>query len=442
MDGRKLLFDDKKIRVFIDSSTFEKSLIENNRLGYAILRHQHSPYFEFVRTPLETENADLKTIPFYQIKTDSKNEIKSLEIRFRDKIETIAFGYLNSDIRAISELIYQKKGVSPIEIEIVTVVFIQAIFNRTSKANILITDNRILLKNRLWFEGHFPRGQLNIMSVNEASIFLDLFYKRMGKYPLTDNHYFNRGLWYWISLRSKIPHYNTGDPLIDALATRFYYTLLAVDEIGIQYYSGVNNDTMDMSLYHFNYFVSLITGIFDNLALKTNQSLNINFTDLRMASLNKKSGNKFLIEIRQRNTPIRQLIHKYVCFINVIYMFREIVIHREGLGKTGFGFKSDEGDWKANFIKINKKIASELKLLGDKKSEIDRVTNWGIYSVGEDYFLDPFHFSCEAVILVARFVDEYLELLGYPSFVDNIKKDGKSDFSRDLNNFEKFHLGL
>ena len=441
MDGRYLLFDDEKIVVFIDSNTFEKLLFNKNRLGYAILRHHDTPFLRFVRTPFETDYKELKSIPSCQLKYNKKSELSSLTIQFSDSIESHAFDYLIADIRLITEEIYHKKNVTADEIKTILFVFIQAIFNSSSKANICITNNKIILKKRLWFESHFPGGQLNIMSINEASHFLDLFYKKKGKFPFTGNCYFNKGLWYWNSMSSKIPHYNPGDPLIDALVTRFYYSLVAVDEIGIQYYSGVNYDTMDMSLYHFNYLISLITGIFDNLALKTNQSLNINFKDLRSVCLNKKSGKDFLNEIKEKDSTIRELIHKYVCFINVIYRFREVVIHREGLDKKGFENKSETGRWKANFIKIDKGIATELKHIGDKKGDIDPVTNWGIYSVGDIYFLEPFHFSCEAVLLVAQFVDEYLELLGYPLYIDKNKK-AKGDFPRNLENFEKFHLGL
>src|SRR5450759_2745183 len=148
-------------------------------------------------------------------------------------------------------------------------------------------------------------------------------------------------------MRLKLPHYNVGDPMIDALSLRFQYILMALDEIGIQFYSGTGNDTMDNTLYHFNYLISLITGIFDNLALKTNSHLAINFVDLRKVCINNNSGREFLREIRNKNQGLRDHISVYMDFINLIYEFRELVVHREGLSSTAF--ENMDEHWKANF---------------------------------------------------------------------------------------------
>jgi hypothetical protein len=53
------------------------------------------------------------------------------------------------------------------------------------------------------------------------------------------------------------------------------YVLAKQIQMGFQYYQGVDNDTMDNTLYHFNYFVSLITGIFDSLAIRTKNQYNL-----------------------------------------------------------------------------------------------------------------------------------------------------------------------
>ena len=56
---------------------------------------------------------------------------------------------------------------------------------------------------------------------------------------------------------------------MDALANRFEFLLRSVDEIGFLYYMKVNNDIKVDMMYHFNYAITLITGIFDSLALIT-----------------------------------------------------------------------------------------------------------------------------------------------------------------------------
>lgn len=443
MDSRPILKDAKKIQVYLDSNSFNDLLNKNDRLAIAILRHYDSDCLEFIRSPLGTQQGGLKNIVEYELRLDDHSNIEAITITQKESElwRGLWFGYRTHDIESIAKRIYQKEKISKNELDRIITVFIQAVFNRLRKSNIYITNDEILLKNRLWFESHFPGHPLNIMSVDEASIFLDLFFKRNGKYYASSRSHLNKGYWYWLSMRLKIPHYNVGDTMIDALAYRFYYALMALDEIGIQYYLGVNNDTMDNTLYHFNYLISLITGIFDNLALKTNAYLRISFPDLRKVSLSNKSGREFLREIRDKNTEIRNHIHSCVDFIRLIYSFRELVIHREGLSKTGFEYYGEDARWKANFIKISEEMKKNIKYCGDGKSEYDPFSKWGVYQSNTELFLDPCHFSIQAVTMLAEFVDKYLELFGYPSFIET-QKQKDDDFTRTLKFFEKCHLGF
>ena len=334
--------------------------------------------------------------------------------------------------------------------EYITSIFIQAIFNHQEaglrldpffeglkELNIYITNDHVLLKNRIWFESHIPGRSLNLMSVKEASIFIDLFFKKNGKYCSSCRSHLNKGYWYWLSMRLKLPHYNVGDPIIDALAFRLNYALMALDEISIQFYSGVNNDTMDNTLYHFNYLISLITGIFDNLALKTNDSLGINFTNQIQISLSNKR-NDFLKEIRNKNPNIRSHINSYVNFIQLIYSFRELVIHREGFQKTGIKYKDE---WEANFIRISEDISKRITACGDTRSEYNPVSKWGLYIMNNEFYLEPHNFSNQVLIILFEFADEYLNLLGYSSFVED-QKTQDTRFAKTMFSFEKYHLGF
>lgn len=42
--------------------------------------------------------------------------------------------------------------------------------------------------------------------------------------------------------------------------------------------------------------------------------------------------------------------------------------------------------------------------------------------------------------MLVKFIDEYLELMGYSSFIEDQKRKN-DDFTRILNIFEKYHLG-
>ena len=441
MDSRPLLNEVRKVRVFIDSKTFEDLLNNHDRLAIAILKYYDSERLDFVRSPFKTKFDEMKKVVEYKLKLDGSSKINSIEIIKEDSQEVMAFSYKMEDIISIAKKIYEKKKIQKNELEKIIYVFIQAVFNRFEKSNIYVTNEKILLKNRLWFESHFPGYPLNIMSVKEASIFLDLLFKKNEEYCVSSRYTLNKGYWYWLSMRLKLPHYNVGDKMLDALAYRFYYALMALDEIGIQYYTGVNNDTMDNMFYHFNYLISLITGIFDNLALKTNTALGINFRPGPKVSLSNKNGRDFLREIRSKDQTLRNHIHSYVEFINLIYLFRELVIHREGLSKTGFENIDTNGKWKANFIKITKEIKEKIDLCGDKKDVYNPFTKWGVYRIHTEFLLEPYHFSIQSLITLKKFVDEYLRLLGCPSFIETQKRK-QCDFTRTLTLFEKYHLGF
>ena len=438
MDSRPLLKDATRIAVFIDSKTFDDLLTNRNRLAVAVLRHCDSDYLTFVRSPLETKHDELKAIVEYKFLENAG--VRSIQISRKDMSEESSFGYRLEDIRAIAQKLYGRLQITEDKLDRIRTVFIQATFNRSDKHSIYITNDKLLLERRLWFESHFPGWPLNIMSLEESSMFLDLFFKRKGKYYASSKYALNKGYWYWLSMRSKLPHFNVGDPLIDALAFRFYYCLMGLDEMGIQFFLGSGNDTMDNTLYHFNYLISLITGIFDNLALKTNTYLKICFSDLRKVSLSNISGREFLREVRCKNQVIRDHIALYMNFIQLVYTFREIVIHREGLAKVSFQYRGDNAKWTANFIRISEEQKNYIKICRDVSSVLDPFSKWGLYE-SKGLFLEPYHFSTRAITTLKSFVDKYLELLSYPSFIET-QKQKDDEFTKTLNVFERDHLGF
>jgi hypothetical protein len=367
---------------------------------------------------------------------------------FEEHQHVNAFAYPTEHIELHAKSIFKKATIDSNEFDSILLVCVLATLNGISSYNkkrdeifILVTQNEFLLKNRLRIESNFFSIQLNIMNIEETAILLDLFFKNNAQYLAEGHLYFNQGLWYWYSLKSKIPHLNSGEPIIGALENRVQFALMAIDEIGIQYYKGVDNDTQDNMLYHFYYLISLITGIFDNLAIKTNTFLGINLKNHSRISLSSSNGKDFLHEIDEKDPVLRKLIHDNVHLITLIYQFRELVIHREGLHGLHFHRKSKHGQWHANFIKITKKELCEIRLCGDKQSEYDEISNWGVHIVADDVFLEPYHFSCEAVKMLVPFIDKYLELLHYSSFVEKQQKDDK-EFSRTLKIFEENHLGF
>jgi len=246
--------------------------------------------------------------------------------------------------------------------------------------------------------------------------------------------YVNQGYWYWLSMRLKLPHYNVGEQFIDAMAERFMFSLMALDKIGKQFYLGTDNDTMTNTLYHFNYFSVLITGIFDNIALEINKKLKTNLPEWKVNLKNPV----LLKEIEKENKFLRQHIDDFMPFIKLINGIRNLVVHRQGLPDSRFEYPGE--NWKANFVEVNAEIQSYLKNCKDVKTDFDPFTELGFFHSGET-FLEPFHFVLTVEKKLTVFIDKYLEILGYPSFIELAKVSG-DDFANTLIQFEKGHLGF
>jgi len=281
--------------------------------------------------------------------------------------------------------------------------------------------------------------------VEETKEVMDLFAKYRNKYYISDHYPTNKWWWYWYSFRSKIPNYHVGDSILDAFASRFAYLLMSLDEIGFQYYSGANNDTMETTIYHFNYFISLVSGIFDALAISTKNQLGIKFDrdDIySKTSLNPKAGKEFLKGVREKNPDLRQHIMKNIHFIKLIYDLRELVVHREMLPKSSF--EDTNQKWKANFITVNPDVADLITQCGDRSQDYEPMTIWGLYSVVPRFrFLEPYHFSKAAATTLVSFCNTFLHLLGFGDFVESFEKQGKKDiFTRTMERFREDSLGF
>lgn len=460
MNSRPILKKARKINILIDSKTFNNRLQKNDRLAIAILSYANSDYFRFVRTPLETTYNQLNNIVEYELLRDENSAVVGIKINHKNYKSSSAFHYKMHVIKIAAQNVCKEESVGKDILDDITIVFIQAILNfqdRTfrhhystpfvryeglEEPNIYITNNPILLENRYWFEGTSPGCPLNIFSIEEASLLLDAFLKRNEKYCIASRYTTDKFLWYWLSMRLKTPHYNVGNDLTNSIASRLYYILMALDEITIQYYLGSNNTTLETTVYHFNYLVSLITGVFDSLALKTNDELNINWQNNMMMDItlsNRRKKGAFLDEIRDRRPDLRNHISTYASFIQLIFSIRDLIIHREGLRYLHFS-NNDPNGWDANLIKIDEKTYNYIKYCGDTKCSNGKLTRWGVYKIMDEYMFEPHHFTIEAVNTLVKFVDEYLRLLGNPSFIEK-EKQRSTDFARNLKVFEENHLG-
>lgn len=444
MDSRPLINkNSEKLCVFLDSNCFDGLLSNSEKDAETILKYRFSEPFEFIKSPIATDKEELKEVIQYNKKIENDN-MMTIEVTRGDTQSTMS-GYSVKSIMEITKVIFNKENPNDEEVNTVTLIFVQATLKERNMQNIFVTDNDILLKNRLWFESHFPGCPLNIVTLNEAMEIMGLFSRYWGKFHILGNYFCNKGYWYWLLFRTKVPYFHVGDKILDAFSSRFVFLLTALDEMGFQYYHGVNNDTMKNTLYHFNYFISLISGIFDSLAIRTKSQYTLKFNGEHIpsrTSLSKDSGKEFLKEIKKANLDLYNHIINYTNFIKLIYQLRELVLHREGLLKSGFEYKDKDKKWKANFIKITKLELQYIKGLNNVDEKYQNTTSWGVYELQDNLFLDPYIFSKKATSTLIEFSNKYLQLLNFNNFIqDLISKDLYNSFCKNCEIFNKGYLG-
>lgn len=448
MISKSILESNKKLGIFIDSRSFDKLLEIRNIHAENILKYIYTEYFEFVRSPYRTSHDALEKVTAYIEKYDTNGNLSAIEVVGEDPKfkKIIGFNYRVKDIEHIGKVIYEDNKFNDEEKAALILVFIQAAFNRFEKNNIFITDNNILLKRRLWFESHFPGYSLNVVTVDEAKEIMDLFAKNQNEYYISGNYSCNKGYYYWLSFRAKIPHYYPKDKYLHALANRFVNLLMSLDKIGFNYYRDVNNDTNDDIMYHFNYFISLVTGIFDSLALSTKRHYNLDFPGVKNSqriSLKPKVGKEFLKALREQNPALRKHINEYVNLINLIYMLREIILHREMMENTIYENWGSDEKWKAVFIKIDDDIKSSIKKCNDNAKDFDPFSKWGLYGSGQFMFLEPYNFVKSVTRELISFTNQYLKLLGLRNSIDDLKNESKNfDFASTMALYRKNNLGF
>lgn len=236
--------------------------------------------------------------------------------------------------------------------------------------------------------------------------------------------------------------------MISALADRLVDMLTAIDEIGQQYYLGVNNNTQSKIVYHFNYWLTLYVGVLDNLALITQLRYQIPIVDAEKVGLSRSRHKDFLKEVDKHNPQIDSLLIANSSIVNLTHDPRNTVIHRERL-KSVTVDNRNEGFY-LNMIRISEEFFNRIVALSKNKG--DKLNKWGHHRSHTDYFLEPYRFVKETTEILINFVNEYLDTLDfeeylkiYPEIKKRIKesetKKSHKDYEQSLTIFKKGSLG-
>lgn len=446
--------DKKPMRILLDSTSLK------SKSAQKLLNYFDNDFFEFVSLG-DSKKHTKAEISFDDKRSNNEIVIDKSSDHLHGYKEHIGFNYRISDIKAISKSI-------DIKYDDLILVFILAELSHNvgERKTILVTERKKLLNRLNWIKNGFPRLFANsILSPDEAMIFIDLYCKAKNKYLIAPNFYANRGLWYLYSLKTKLPNYQQvwsvvvfgnkllpqNDELMEIVASlgdRMTDMLMAIDEIGMNYYEDVNNDTQDSIIYHFNYWITLFTGVFDSLAWISKYRYQIDFDKFERIGLRKNRQKDFTKLLFKKNSKIKTFLSNNSSVINLMYDPRDLIIHRARL--KGLRFDNRNENFYFNMIRIPKDFFDQIVVLSKEKD--DTLGKWGHYQSNGEYFLEPYRFVKNATLKLIDFIDKYLDLLDFDEYkrtISELKKkiensqisNTHKQFLQDLNNFDKYRLG-
>lgn len=428
----------EKLCILLDTEFLNRANASDLNSLQKLLKYKNTDNLEMIRTPGETEIHELLDIPYYVEVVDSKNGFSTIKI---NRKYSILFGSTEEDIQRLGNEFFEKDTMNSFEYTSIRQLFIwSALFDCSENCKIFITHNSKLLRKRNWLESRISTSALGIVTLDKAIEIVGLFLRRHGKYYIDPNNYINKGEWYWLSFRSKIKHFNVGEKYLDSFSRRFVFLLTCLDEIGYQYYSNVNSDSAENTLYHFNYLITLITGIFDSLALQTNTHYEMGFSS-QMISLSSKAAQDFLRALESKDPLLRKHINEYVDLINLIYGFREVIVHREMFDWVRYESRAEDNKFNTNYVVIDENRRKLISKCKDKKVKYDPFTMHGLFIDGGRYYLEPYQFAKTVCSKLIAFSDRYLELLGFDNFLLEPKKSRiHEQFTGDIEAFEASSL--
>lgn len=284
------------------------------------------------------------------------------------------------------------------------------------KYDIFITMSKTLLSNR-----HKPfLLEANIRKPSEAVKIVGLFLRSRENYCFYASNkcknQFNRGLFYWILGRHKLPamwryfsacvtsdSHRTDNILYlgQSILQRCVRALEALDNIGIQFYLTQNNDTRDRIMYHFDYLTLLLTGALDAQAKVAHRAYMINEINERNVNFRKKEYKKALRDAGAHD--LHQLTTDSY-FQNVMTILYEI---RNTIHGTGFPTFAQGGS--------NHSEKSFVTVLPDYKNKLLDAANrcggsekWG-FTKSYRVHLEPYTFAItllnECLSLINKIAD-------------------------------------
>jgi len=226
-------------------------------------------------------------------------------------------------------------------------------------------------------------------------------------------HGFNRGYFYLILTRHKLPNMwkyfsacvkadeIRGDNILQlgqSILMRCIRSIEARDAIGSKFYTHQNNDTHRAIMYHFDYLTLLLAGAFDTQALVARHAYKINRPSERNTSFRKPEFNKALA------TNGAEKLYKIITsdpFRNLMILLFELrnTIHSDAMQN----FISNIAKPEEAFVRV---LSKHRDLLWNAAERYNSAERWGLVQFHDDMRLEPYTYAVALVDESFNFIDE------------------------------------
>lgn len=215
-----------------------------------------------------------------------------------------------------------------------------------------------------------------------------------------------------------------------SLSTRLVFICMAYDKVAFLSLKTANYEDQSNQLYHLVYFVTLITGVFDNLAhiIKERYQLKINDRrDIGLRIPQNKEATEFYKKLKCHNVNLHAFLtaRNTQRDIKIFYPLRDSLVHREL--PTGVQLQQDSEIGK-NIFELNNEILEELKKISDSLTFI----------IGGNLgFLDPLSFIKWAQEVTITLVNHVLSSIDWDSFFATLPIDIQDKIHASNENFKQ-----
>jgi hypothetical protein len=389
-----------------------------NEYSERLLRYNDNELFEFLAVGGSSR--------FPQIKIDFENQFLWFEREFLGQAsrEEYAFLFTEEMINSLAAT----KDLKPDELKLLFIAQALTFPYLRSPKTIMVTQRKKLLNYGQYTTIDLP--EFTIFDPEEAALFIDLFCKSHRKYMLYPQCFANKGLWYTYSMRAKLQKFHVAwavnaysrNPqnmddrdvmeMMGSISNRMKDMLKAIDEIGTNYYAGSNNDTLADTIYHFNYWLTLYSGILDALAWTSLYRYNIPPPNENKVSIKSKD---VLDELDKRNPQLKEVLSKNRGIIDLVYDARNMVVHREMLQRIRFTDR--QLNLSLSMIKVNGEFLAHIKAL--QPLVPNGLNKAGLYELPlpVGFLLEPYRFVRFATRRFVDFLNLYVTTLDYEEFL-------------------------